>query len=172
MLQEDGRVAFIDFGMTKRIPPERIEREKAVIRAGLAGDAAGVRCELAALGFVALDDPGVDSDELLAYVRSMHEWHAEDRPFTITGSYVTKLISSATPGSRNWELEKHLSIPPDALVARRLETLVLGVLGRLEAMANWHRIMAELLDGSAPSTALGEQERAFFSSGALDRTDA
>jgi hypothetical protein len=131
-----------------------------------------VRCELAALGFVALDDPGVDSDELLAYVRSMHEWHAEDRPFTITGSYVTKLISSATPGSRNWELEKHLSIPPDALVARRLETLVLGVLGRLEAMANWHRIMAELLDGSAPSTALGEQERAFFSSGALDRTDA
>ena len=35
-----------------------------------------------------------------------------DRPFTITSSYVTHLIASSAPESRNWELEKHLSMPP------------------------------------------------------------
>jgi predicted unusual protein kinase regulating ubiquinone biosynthesis (AarF/ABC1/UbiB family) len=159
---EDGRVAFIDFGMTKRITPDGIAREKAAIRDALDGDSAGVRAELAALGFFAPDDPRVDSDELLTYVRSLHEWHAEDRPFTITPGYVTKLIASGVPGSRNWELEKHLSLPPEAIVSRRLETLVIGVMGQLEATANWHRIMSELLAGTGPTTALGEQEAAFF----------
>jgi predicted unusual protein kinase regulating ubiquinone biosynthesis (AarF/ABC1/UbiB family) len=162
LLQEDGRVAFMDFGMTKRIAPARLEHEKAAIVDGLAGDAAGVRSELAALGFFAPDDPDVDSNQLLAYVRSLHEWHADDRLFMFTGSYVTKLISTSTPRSRNWDLEKHLSIPPEALVARRMETLVIGVMGQLKATANWHRIMDELLDAGAPSTPLGEREAAFF----------
>jgi predicted unusual protein kinase regulating ubiquinone biosynthesis (AarF/ABC1/UbiB family) len=162
LLLEDGRVAFIDFGMTKRVALDRIEREKAAIRDALAGDAPGVREELAALGFFALDDPSVDSEQLLNYVRSLHQWHADDRPFTITSGYVTSLIAGAAPGSRNWELEKHLSMPPEAIVARQLETLVIGVMGQLEATANWHRIMDELLEGGAPATALGEQEAAFF----------
>jgi hypothetical protein len=161
-LLDDGRVAFIDFGMTKRITPDRIAREKAAIRAALRGDAAEVRGELAALGFFPADDPGVDSEDLLAYVRSLHEWHADDRPFTITGSYVTELIASGIPGSRNWELEKHLSLPPEEIVSRQLETLVIGVMGQLEATANWHRIMGELLDAGPPATPLGEQEAAFF----------
>jgi hypothetical protein len=55
-------------------------------------------------------------------------------------------------------------MPPEALVARRLETLVIGVMGQLEATANWHRIMGELLDGGAPATTLGEQEKTFFRS--------
>jgi predicted unusual protein kinase regulating ubiquinone biosynthesis (AarF/ABC1/UbiB family) len=164
LLKEDRRVAFIDFGLTKRIAPEQMEHEKAAIVDSLAGDAPGVRSEMAALGFFAPDDPEVDSNQLLAYVRSFHEWHAEDAPFTFTSSYVTKLISTSTPGASNRDLERHLTMPPEALVARRLETLVIGVMGQLGATANWHRIMGELLDGGAPSTALGEQEAAFFGS--------
>jgi predicted unusual protein kinase regulating ubiquinone biosynthesis (AarF/ABC1/UbiB family) len=163
-LLDDGRVAFMDFGMTKRIAPERLEHEKAAIRSSLGDDAAGVRTELAALGFFAVDDPGIDSEELLAYVRSFHGWHAEDRPFTITRDYVAKLISTAAPGSPSWALEKRLSIPPDEVFSRRLETLTLGVLGQLGTTANWHRIMGELIDGLEASTELGAQEAAFFAS--------
>src|SRR5215212_1559750 len=50
-LMEDGRVAFMDFGMTKRIPPEQIEMEAGVIRAGLEGDAADLHRRLVAMGF-------------------------------------------------------------------------------------------------------------------------
>src|SRR5437763_15256151 len=39
LLMPDDRVVFMDFGMTKRIPPEQIEREAGFIRAGLEGDA-------------------------------------------------------------------------------------------------------------------------------------
>jgi predicted unusual protein kinase regulating ubiquinone biosynthesis (AarF/ABC1/UbiB family) len=166
MLLENDRVAFIDFGMTKRITPDRLARDRSAIVDALAGDAAGVRAQLAALGFFAADDTDVDSGELLAYMQSLHEWHADDRPLTITGSYVTKLIASGLPGSRNWELEKHLRLPPEAIVSRRLETLVIGVMGQLEATANWHRIMGELLDSGAPATALGEQEARFFGAAA------
>ena len=162
VLLDDGRVAFVDFGMTKRMAPDRLDREKAAVRDALAGDAAGVRRELAALGFLSAEDPAVESDTLLAWVQSLHEWHLEDRPFTVTTDFVSRLIVSGVPGSSNWELEKHLSLPPDAIVARRLEVFVIGVMGQLEATANWHRIMAELLDGAPPSTALGEQEAAFF----------
>lgn len=97
-------------------------------------------------------------DDLL---RSLHDWHADHRPFTITGSHVTKLISTSTPGSCNWDLQRQLTMPPEELVARRLQTLVIAVMGQLEATANSDRIMGELLHGGAPSTALGEQETAF-----------
>ena len=32
------------------------------------------------------------------------------------------------------------TMPPQAMLARRMEALTLGVLGQLEATANWHRI--------------------------------
>jgi predicted unusual protein kinase regulating ubiquinone biosynthesis (AarF/ABC1/UbiB family) len=168
-LLDDGRVAFMDFGMTKRVPPGWMEHEKAAIRASLDGDAAGVRHELASLGFFAPDDPQIDSDELLHYVRSFHDWHAEDRPFTITREYVSGLLARAAPGSPSWRLERRLRVPPDAITARRLETLTLGVMGQLEATANWHRIMGELLAGGPPADELGEQEAAFFAPGGRRR---
>jgi predicted unusual protein kinase regulating ubiquinone biosynthesis (AarF/ABC1/UbiB family) len=167
-LLDDGRVAFMDFGMTKRISPDRLEHEKAAIRASLRDDPAGVRAELAALGFFRSDDRAVDSKKLLAYVRAFHDWHLQDEPFTFTSDYVARLVSTATPGSPNWQLETHLSMPPDAVFSRRLETLTLGVLGQLETTANWHRIMAELLDGSAPADELGGQEAAFFGPAGAD----
>src|SRR5262249_29250267 len=99
-----------------------------------------------------------------AYMRDLHEWHSEDRPFTITREYVAGLVARAGPGSSEWQLERRLSLPPDAITARRLETLTLGVLGQLEARANWHRIMGGRRDGGAPPDALGEQGAAFFGS--------
>jgi hypothetical protein len=131
-----------------------------------------VRANLAALGFFDLEDSEIDSEQVLAYVSAFHGRHAEDRPFTITRSYVSKLISNAEPGSRNWELERRLSMPPEALFARRLETLTLGVLGQLETTANWHRIMGELLDGGEPSTEHGRQEAAFFGSAVMGSSAA
>src|SRR3712207_78154 len=39
LLQDDGRVAFLDFGLTKKVAMSHVESEKRVIRAGLEGDA-------------------------------------------------------------------------------------------------------------------------------------
>ena len=53
------------------------------------------------------------------------------------------------------------TMPPQAMLARRMEALTLGVLGQLGATANWHRIAREWLFNDAPSTELGELEQPF-----------
>jgi predicted unusual protein kinase regulating ubiquinone biosynthesis (AarF/ABC1/UbiB family) len=162
MLMPDGRVVFMDFGMTKRIPAAQIEQETAVIRAGLAGDAQQLHARLVGLGFYEADDPAVDPDRLLAHVQSLQGWYAEDREFTITRQYVSRImVDAGDPRSEYWDLMKRGTLPADALLARRMEALTLGVLGQLDATANWHRIMSEWLYAGPPATPLGEAEADF-----------
>src|SRR3954447_17235540 len=166
MLMPDGRVVFMDFGMTKRIPATQIEQESAVIRAGLEGDATELHARLVGLGFYEADDAEVYPARLLAHVRSLQGWYAEDREFSITREYVGRImIDAGDPRSEYWDLVKRGTLPPDAMLARRMEALTLGVLGQLGATANWHRIMSEWLYGGPPATPLGEEEAeaGFFS---------
>jgi predicted unusual protein kinase regulating ubiquinone biosynthesis (AarF/ABC1/UbiB family) len=163
LLMPDDRVAFMDFGMTKRVPPGQMEQETAVIRAGLEGDARELHARLVGLGFYDADDPEVDPVRLLAHVQSLQGWYAEDREFTITRGYVARmLVDAGDPRSEYWDLMKRGTLPADALLARRMEALTLGVLGQLEATANWHRIISEWLYDGPPATPLGEAEAGFF----------
>ncbi len=162
LLMPDGRVAFMDFGMTKRIPPAQIERESGVIRAGLEGDAAGLRSRLVEMGFYSADDDTVDPGRLLAHVQSLQGWYSTDQEFTITRGYVSRMmVDAGDPRSEYWDLIKRGTLPPEALLARRMEGLTLGVLGQLDATANWHRIMNEWLYAGPPASPLGEEEAAF-----------
>jgi predicted unusual protein kinase regulating ubiquinone biosynthesis (AarF/ABC1/UbiB family) len=161
LLMPDDRVAFMDFGMTKRIPLEQIEREQAVIRAGLEGDADELYARLVEMGFYSADDPEVDPARLLEHVQALQGFYAEDRDFTITREYVARIMMDASdPRSEYWDLMKRGTLPPDALLARRMEGLTLGVLGQLNATANWHRIVNEWLYDGPPATPLGEAEAA------------
>src|SRR3954463_2767425 len=163
LLMADDRVAFMDFGMTKRIPPEQIEREAGVIRAGLEGDADALYARLVEMGFYAADDPEVDPERLLAHVQALQGFYAEDREFTITREYVSRImVDAGDPRSEYWDLVKRGTLPPDAMLARRMEALTLGVLGQLGATANWHGIMSEWLYGGPPATPLGEAEAGFW----------
>jgi hypothetical protein len=162
-LLEDGRVAFLDFGMTKTVPRATIEAELGVLRAGLDGDAAGVHTGLAALGFFDPADPRIDSDRLLAHVRALNRWYADDEPVMLTPQYVSRLMLDAgDPRSEYWDLMRNETIPADSLFSNRMEGMTLAVLGQLTATANWHRVMGEWLYGSAPATPLGEADAEFF----------
>jgi hypothetical protein len=71
------------------------------------------------------------------------------------------LIDFGDPRSRHWQLMRRETMPPQAMLARRMEALTLGVLGQLGSTANWHRIAREWLFGDPPSTELGELEEPF-----------
>ena len=78
---------------------------------------------------------------------------------TITRELVAQmLIDFGDPRSRHWQLMRRETMPPQAMLARRMEALTLGVLGQLGATANWHRIAREWLFGDPPSTELGALE--------------
>src|SRR5215208_5010762 len=69
LLLEDGRVAFLDFGLTKKVPMGHVEAELGVIRAGLEGDAEALYERLADLGFYERDHARVDAARLLQHVQ-------------------------------------------------------------------------------------------------------
>ena len=159
LLLDDGRVAFLDFGLTKKVPMRHVEGEIGVIRAGLEGDAGALYGRLAELGFYDRDDPEVSADRLLEQMQLLQRWYADDREFTLTRDYLANLMLQASdPRSDYWDQMRRGTIPADALFARRMEALTLGVLAQLGATANWHRIMREWLYGDPPATPLGREE--------------
>lgn len=165
-LMADGRVAFMDFGMTKRVDREHLDAEVEALRLGMAADAEGLHAQLARTGFFDAADPELEPEAVLRHFRDATSWYAEDEEITVDRSVVAQvLIDLGDPRSDHWQLMKRQTMPPESLLARRMEALTLGVLGQLEATANWHRVACEWLFGDPPATPLGEEEAEFFGSG-------
>ena len=162
-LQRDGRVAFLDFGMTKSVTRTRLVAELGLLRAALEHDADGVHAGLVALGFFERDDPRLDPARVLEQVRAINAWYTNDEPVTLTPQYVSALLAHAgDPRSEYWDLMRNETIPPESLFATRMQAMTLGMVGQLRATANWHRIMSEWISGSLPSSRLGLAEARFF----------
>jgi predicted unusual protein kinase regulating ubiquinone biosynthesis (AarF/ABC1/UbiB family) len=163
LLLDDGRVAFIDFGMTKRVSREQVDDELEVMRAGIAHEPERLRAALVAMGFFPDDDPVITAEGVQEHFDAAAGWYAVDREFTIDRDYVRQvMIDVGGPQSRFWEQMRRQTMPPETLFARRMEGLTMAVLGQLRATANWHRIAREWLFGDPPTTPLGKEEAAFF----------
>src|SRR6185369_11911194 len=77
VLMEDGRVAFLDFGMTKRLTPQQIQLEERAFDAVSRDDPEGLREALHDLGFVA-DPSRIDAERLMEHVKMVGGWYMED----------------------------------------------------------------------------------------------
>jgi predicted unusual protein kinase regulating ubiquinone biosynthesis (AarF/ABC1/UbiB family) len=170
ILLDDGRVAFLDFGMTKRLDPEQIELEQRAVDAAVRRDPGALRSALHDLGFVK-NPSKLDCERLLEHVLVVGGWYMEDREIEISPQRVMKVIESTSdPRSEYYDLMRRESIPAEELMGRRMETGVLAVLGQLRAKRNWYRIMREWVYGSPPETELGELEWEYFESRGVVRT--
>ncbi len=162
-LLPDGRVAFLDFGMTKKIAGEFVEAEMEAIRLAMDGDAEGLYRQMGAMGYYGMDDEVITPDAVFDHFRDVTSWYFSDRELTLDREVVAQvLVDFGDPRSPHWELMRRETVPPEAMLARRMEALTLGVLGNLGVTANWHRIAREWLFGDPPSTPLGEDEAGFF----------
>jgi hypothetical protein len=158
----DGRVAFLDFGMTKKLDREQIELEQRAIDAVIRDDPEGVRRGLHDLGFVKKPSK-LDAERLMEHVRVVGGWYMEDREIEISARRVMKIIEAThDPRSEFFDLMRRESIPADELMGRRMELGVVAVLGQLRAKRNWYRIMREWVYADEPATELGELEWKYF----------
>ncbi len=164
LLMDDGRVAFIDFGMNKKISRELVEKERAWLRAVIERDPERLRGLLAELGYFDEGNEAVTGEWLLQHAWALGGWWLEDHgEYTITRDLVTQvMVDAADPRSEYWELMRHETVPPDFVMAQRMVGLVFAVLAQLGATANWHTIAREFIYQDPPATALGEQEADFF----------
>ena len=161
LLMSDGRVAFLDFGMTKHLDREQIELEISALRAVFDDDPERLRVALHDLGF--LNHPRkVDAEMLMEHVKVVGGWYMDDRPVTVDSRLVMDSITAVSdPRSQFYRLMRRQNLPANELMGRRMESGVMAVLGQLEATRNWYRIGCEWWFGDQPATALGEQERAW-----------
>jgi predicted unusual protein kinase regulating ubiquinone biosynthesis (AarF/ABC1/UbiB family) len=162
LLMGDGRVAFLDFGMTKRLETEQIELEIAAVQAAVDNDPQAVRDALADIGYIRRPER-IDAEKLMRHVKAVGGWYLEDREITIDSDRVMTAMEAMTdPRSEFYDLVRQQSLPADELMGQRMQTGVLAVLGQLNATRNWMRIAQEWWFAAEPATELGVAEWDYF----------
>ncbi len=162
MLLADGRMAFLDFGLFKRMPPGTVELEIAVARGIIEGDAETIMRLGTEVGFFP-EPEKFDPQRVLAHFRAATSWYTVDQEMQLTPDYATQvLIDMSDPRSEYFGQLRHESAPPDHIFGRRMEVLTLAVIAQLHARGNFHRIAREWFYGDAPATELGRAEAEFF----------
>ncbi len=162
LLLDDGRVAFLDFGLFKRMSRAAVELELSCLRAGAEGDAEGLFELFVNSGLIG-DPQRFTPEVVLAQFRDSTWWYTSDERVALTPEIATRIaIEMSDPRSHYFDQMRHETLPADHLFGRRMEMLTLAVLAQLRASGNWHRIVREWLYGDPPATELGRQEAAFY----------
>jgi predicted unusual protein kinase regulating ubiquinone biosynthesis (AarF/ABC1/UbiB family) len=162
ILLDDGRMAFIDFGLFKRIPGEVAEFELETQRLGIARKGHELIEYLHKGGFIG-DPSYYDEEGILQQFDDFTWWYTRDEVIGLEPEIATEVfIQMSDPRSRYFGKMRHETLPPDHLFGRRLEMLTLAVLSQLGAAANWHRIAREWIYGDPPVTELGRLEAEFL----------
>jgi predicted unusual protein kinase regulating ubiquinone biosynthesis (AarF/ABC1/UbiB family) len=162
LLLDDGRVGFLDFGLMRTIDPAYLAGEHALARAVEVDDAEAVHTGMAALGY--LPEPAAfEPQRLLGALRLSGEWYFEPGERRLTPAYVSDHVERASsPRSEYWDDLRRMTLPPQALLIRRMEGLVFSTLGELRARADWAALGREYHAGAEPSTPLGELDASFW----------
>ncbi|MGV9679570.1 ABC1 kinase family protein [Nocardia sp. NPDC003482] len=156
LLGDDGRVAFLDFGLYNRMDPQHVQAEMAGIRYAAEDRAEELWRLLIDRGVIEEPDE-VTPEEALEYVLAACEWVVVDEELTITPELASgAFVLAVDPRAAEYAGMKQQNLPPEHLFSRRADFLTFGVLGQLEATANWHRIAREWLYGDPPVTELGK----------------
>ncbi|MGN2635616.1 ABC1 kinase family protein [Nocardia takedensis] len=155
LLAEDGRVGFLDFGLFNRMDVDHVEFEKICLRAAAEERAEDLRELMIQRGVI--DSPQeIGAEECLEYVLSASEWCLTDEELTITPELASgAFLLAVDPRASEFAGMKQQNLPPEHLFSRRADFLTFGMLGQLEATANWHKVAREWLYDEAPVTELG-----------------
>ncbi|MDX6722984.1 MAG: hypothetical protein QOD73_1388 [Solirubrobacteraceae bacterium] len=162
MLLDDGRMAFLDFGLFKRIPASVAEFELQTQRLGIERKGDELIDLLHRGGFIG-DPSFYDADGILEQFDDFTWWYTRDDEVQLEPEIATEvIIQMSDPRSRYFGKMRHETLPPDHLFGRRLEMLTLAVMSQLRASNNWHRVAREWIFGDAPVTELGALEAEFY----------
>ena len=165
LLADDGRLAFIDFGLVKHFDQDEVDQFVRLIRAMLDRDAGAFRRTAEE---VAVLRPGApfEDEEIFEWFAAYYELILDREPVKVLPEYSARLLYKTFDARAN-EILKHTNVPPTFALIQRINLGLFSLLGRLEATANWRAISEELWTwtDAPPSTPLGIEEAAWLASG-------
>lgn len=161
LLCDDGRVAFFDFGMLRRLPEEYLSREARVFGAIREGDADALVQAMRELGYLPGPSAEWDAGLMLEHMRLAGWWFAGDRPLRLAPDDLWRGTESlrTESGEQMIGQMRRMTVPPEALLLRRMEGLLFQIASTVRAEAAWGPLLRELVEGGDPATELGEQHR-------------
>ena len=157
LLCDDDRVAFFDFGMVRELPRTYLRREGEVFRAIRESDAPALLRAMRELGYL----PGLaaewDAEVILEGMREAGWWFLGAEPLRLSPDHLWRGSESLREGSGAdaYEQLRRMTLPPEALLLRRMEGLLFQIASTVRAEADWGALLAELVEGAEPATELG-----------------
>ena len=157
LLRDDGLVSFFDFGMVRDLPREYLRREGRVFAAIRSSDAQGLLEALRELGYL----PGLsvewNSEVILEGMRDAGWWFLGEQPRRLAPEDVWRGGESLRDGSGReaYEQMRHMTLPPEALLLRRMEGLLFQIASTVRAENDWSALLQELIEGEEPVGELG-----------------
>jgi hypothetical protein len=140
-----------------------LKREAAIFAAIRNGDGDALVETLRGLGYLR-DDTDWDGSLLMEHMRAVSWWLRTDGPHRFNPEDAWR-GSAALREQRNAELMqqmRQMTLPPEALLLRRMEGLLFQVATTLRALADWGALLGELVEGDAPVDELGRQHAAWL----------
>jgi predicted unusual protein kinase regulating ubiquinone biosynthesis (AarF/ABC1/UbiB family) len=142
--QENGRIAFLDFGCVQLMPEPARKAALVAHQAAVMGDHAGFHTGMAAL---MQSKPGVFEDTMVGYVRSCFK-PIFDSPFRITREWVGE-TTRAGQDTKQAVLARgsNVTLPPAYLaMMNRLQFGFYSVVARLDVEVDYRRLHAQIVD--------------------------
>jgi predicted unusual protein kinase regulating ubiquinone biosynthesis (AarF/ABC1/UbiB family) len=167
LLCPDGEVCFLDFGLLRDVDATRVAEERAIALAVRDKDAPALKAALVAGAYLPADRAdAVQADWALKLMRMAMRWYAVPgyrrfSPETSRRGREREETGSDRRADAKLQVNQ-FTLPPEAILIRRMHGIVAIVLQQLRAGGDWGAVAAEYLDGAAPATALGEEEAEFF----------
>lgn len=168
LLTPDGRVCFLDFGLVRDVDSGRVVAEAEIARAVRDEDAGALKRALVAGGYLPdVRADSVDARFALRLLRHATRWYAEPGERRFSAGRRRSDGEREQPDDEQRAAIKtqvnQFTVPPEAILIRRMHGVVAIVLHNLRAGADWGAIAAEDLHAGPPATPLGQAEAAFVS---------
>lgn len=162
LLADDGRVAFVDFGLVKHFEAQEVDQFARLIQAMVDRDPAAFRRTAEEVEVLRPGAP-LGDQEIFDWFTSYYELILDDEEILVTPEYSRRLLYQ-TFDARTHGILKHTNVPPTFALIQRINLGLFSILGHLQVAANWRAISEELWEwtDAAPRTPLGEEEAAWL----------